>query len=920
MAEGLHIGGTGEDLTGGPRTTTQAQAVFDASPVPTAITRAADGVILFANPAWLEMLGWQDGAYLGATMLEAGFWTRPERRAAMVERLARDGVVRDLEEEVTTTGGETKTVLLSISRFELDGEPCLLGNIHDITERRAGEERFRQVTETIQQGFVLSELDPGTVLYASPSVARIFGIELDALYRDPGAIERLIHPDDRAEVLARRDAMTGARDFEFRIVRPDGETRWIRTRAEPVTTKRGQVARIASVSEDVTAEHQLREALRESEERFRLLAEHSTDVIGRLSLDMRIEYVSPASRYVYGYEPEAMIGRFGFEFVHPDDLAELREDFTARGMPTEVVTNIYRVIRGDGVLVWVEAKIRPRYDPVTGEPLEFHTVARDVSERVQAEADVRRAKEEAERAQDEAERANAAKSEFLSRMSHELRTPLHAILGFGELLERDELTAPQHERLGQITTAGRHLLELINEVLDLSRIERGALGLSLEPVCVADVVDGTLAMIEPLAAARSVSVTTAMSGVGDVHVLADRQRLRQVLLNLLSNAVKYNREGGSIEVAGALAGPAGARIQVSDTGVGIAAEDLARAFDPFERLGAEAGEVEGTGLGLALTKRLVEAMGGEIGVESDVGDGTTVWFELAAVAAPAAPSPPADAAGPAHVARAPVRRTVLYIEDNPSNVKLVEAILALRPEISLLVATRGDLGLRLACEHRPALILLDLNLPDMSGEEVLRRLRDDPRCAASAIVMLSADATPGQMTRLRRAGADEYLTKPFEIDRFLAVVDAFPAAGDGDGDHDRPPTARGAGATCDDHAGAGSAPPPTGPIDLARLTKLRAISSEAHTLGELLDVFMRDSSASLRALTGAAAAGDAEAVRRAAHAWKGACGMAGVHRVAAQLAGIERRAHAEAIPDEQALAALVAAYEEAEAALLRELA
>ena len=351
------------------------------------------------------------------------------------------------------------------------------GGTEEAVRRQIGAETLRQVTETSQQGFLLSDLDPPRVLYASPAVAQIFGVELDAVYRDPHAVQRLIHPDDAADVLARRGAMTQPTDFEYRIVRPDGETRWIRTRAEPVAAQDGRPVRVASVSEDVTHEHGLREALRDSEARFRLLAENSTDVIGRLAPDMRIEYISPACRTVYGYEPEAMVGRFGWEFVHDDDLAALREDFAVRSQPAGVVTNTYRVKRGDGTLVWVEAKVRPLFDPVTGEQREFHTIARDVSERIQAEADVRRAKEEAEL-------ANLAKSEFLSRMSHELRTPLHAILGFGELLERGHPTAEQRERLGQITRAGRHLLGLINEVLDLSRIERGELGLSLEPVCV----------------------------------------------------------------------------------------------------------------------------------------------------------------------------------------------------------------------------------------------------------------------------------------------------------------------------------------------------------------------------------------------------------------------------------------------------
>ncbi|MDX6691889.1 MAG: hypothetical protein QOG15_3346 [Solirubrobacteraceae bacterium] len=878
--------------------------VFEASSIPTVITRLADGVILFANPACLELLGWEERDFVGKTMVEAGFWALPDRRATMLEQVADAGFVRDVEEEVRTRSGETRIVLASISSLEFRGEACLIGHIHDITERRRLEEqlresreRFRQITETFPHGFLLADIDPPAVLYASPAVGTIFGIDLDTVYRDPLALQSLIHQADSEEVVARRDAMTGPTNLEFRIVRRDGETRWIRMRAEPVRMQDGRAARIAAVSEDITDERVLRETLRESEERFRLmvevvedyailmldvdgcvetwntgaerikgyaaheiigrhfsvfytaddvaagkpdreltaarelghlqdegwrvrqdgtrfwanvvitplrdadgtlrgygkvtrdltesrstelelreseerfrlLAENSTDVIGRLSLDMRIKYVSPASRSVYGYEPEAMVGRFGFEFVHPDDVAALRDDFSARDDQPGVITNTYRIIRGDGKTVWIEAKIRALRDPVSGEPIEFHTVARDVSDRRQAEADVRRAKEQAEQ-------ANNAKSEFLSRMSHELRTPLHAILGFGELLEYGSLEVDQRDQLLQMRKGGLHLLELINEVLDLARIERGDLTLSIEPVHVGQLVQETLEMVEPLAAARSVTLVPPVSDDDEVHVLADRQRLKQVLLNLLSNALKYNREGGEIRISTTHSGSPTARIEVADTGIGISAANATRAFAAFERLGAETTEIEGTGLGLALTKRLIEAMAGEIGLVSEVGRGTTFWIELPVVAAPVAePAPSADGEPSGRPARARARlaRTVLYIEDNPSNIKLVEAILVARPEIELLVATQGQLGVELAREHRPALILLDLNLPDLTGEEVLRRIRGDARAGRSAIVMLSADATPGQVERLLDAGADDYLTKPFDIEHFLAIVDAF---------------------------------------------------------------------------------------------------------------------------------------------------
>jgi PAS domain S-box-containing protein len=760
-------------MTGGPSRDERMWAVFHASPVPTAITRLSDGKILLANAACLDMLGWEEEEFVGRTMLDVGFWARPDQREAVIARLGNNEAVRDLEQEIRTKEGESRLVQLSMSVFDLGGESCLVGQIHDVTEHRRlearlreSEEHFRQITEALKQGFVLSSVETTEVLYASPAVAVIFGLDLQTIYDEVGALRALVHPDDVGNLITGRDTLSVVTDLEFRVVRPGGETRWLRSRVEPVRPEHGRPTRLATIIEDITEERALHEALRESEERFRRLAESSKDVITRSSPDAVLHYVSPASRAVYGFEPDELIGRSGWEFIHPDDLTALRADVAARGSQPDDLVNEYRVRRKDGSYAWMEAKTHTLRDPASGAVTEFHTSSREVSERKQAEADIRRAR-------DEAEQANNAKSEFLSRMSHELRTPLHAILGFGELLDDEELSPSQRESLEQITKGGRHLLGLIDEVLDITRIERGELRLSLEPVHLGEVVQETMDLVMQLAASRSVTVPAPAPEDLDLYVLADRQRLKQVLLNLLWNGVKYNRDGGEVTVRTVRGSPV-ARIEVVDTGIGIAPEDLERAFTAFERLGAEATGEEGTGLGLAVSKRLIEAMGGEIGVESEPGRGTTFWLALPAVAPPESRITPPAADAPA--VRVPgLARTVLYVEDNPSNIKLVERILAKRPEITLLVATEGGLGLELAREHRPALVLLDLNLPGMAGEHVLRQIRDDARTADLPVVVVSADAIPGQFERLRAAGADGYLTKPFEMDQFLAVIDEWSA-------------------------------------------------------------------------------------------------------------------------------------------------
>ena len=385
-------------------------------------------------------------------------------------------------------------------------------------------------------------------------------------------------------------------------------------------------------------------------------------------------------------------------------------------------------------------------------------------------AERQRAEEGLRQAKQEAERANQAKSEFLSRMSHELRTPLNAILGFGQVLEMDQLGPEQRESVTYILKAGRHLLGLIDEVLDIARIEAGRLSLSLEPVHVKVVLDEARSLIRPLAAERNVRLQVDVPEASDLYVLADRQRLKQVLLNLLSNAVKYSHEGGTITLALEEAPANRLRFKVSDTGLGIPPEKMERLFTPFERLGAESSDIEGTELGLALSKGLMEAMGGTMGVESAVGQGTTFWIELAKAESPEAESPRIAEGAPATAAHGK-GATVLYVEDNRSNVRLIERVLARRPGVKLLPAMQGTLALDLAREHRPALILLDLHLPDIDGSEVLQRLQEDPRTQQIPVVVISADASEGRIRRLLTAGARDYLTKPIDIKEFLRVLD-----------------------------------------------------------------------------------------------------------------------------------------------------
>jgi signal transduction histidine kinase/CheY-like chemotaxis protein/CHASE3 domain sensor protein len=607
----------------------------------------------------------------------------------------------------------------------------------------------------------------------------------------------IVHADDRDRVRKELDRMVaegGSFQIEYRVVISGGEIRWMTVRAQShaLGTAAGRMLGILGditarkkASEEIDRQAQelsdSREALQQQTRILQSILDSMGD--GVVVADTRGEFLvfNPAARQILGSrsfagDPDQWARSYG---LFLPDMVSL--------YPTDQLPFL-RAIRGDSV-DGAEIFARPagaaegNWVSVTARPLRQDDG--EIRGGVVVMRNITAAKRDAEAlklAKQEADDANHAKSEFLSRMSHELRTPLNSILGFAQLLELGELTDQEADNVRHILKGGYHLLDLINEILDLARIESGRLSLSSEPVAMRDALMDALDLVRPLAVQQNVSLNPESAIRCNKHVQADRQRLKQVLLNLLSNAIKFNRAGGSVVVSCQELPSNKLRIEIVDTGCGISKEGVNKLFKPFERLEADKTEISGTGLGLVVSKRLVEAMGGSIGVESAVGLGSKFFVEFGMIEDPAACLETERAkVALASGSPTPQKGTVLYIEDNSSNLRLVEQILSHRPGVRLLSAMQGQLGLDLAELHGPEWILLDVHLPDMSGDEVLRRLRQNPRTRHIPVTVLSADATAGQINRLMEAGARDYLTKPLDVRKLLGLLEETMRTGEHSG-------------------------------------------------------------------------------------------------------------------------------------------
>ena len=744
----------------------------------------ASGRMHYTDEGW-RALGLQPRPE-GLSLEEVRALIHPDDLPAVVasaEAAMRSTQPVDLEARYRHSDGSWRHQMLrrTVLRDEQGQAIAFLGVAMDVTdrlqERRKTSEllqRFETVTRAAGIGHWITEPGQAHATW-SEELRRMYGLPpqgpIPAL-RD--WLKTYVHPDDapalRQTLVAWGRAGSKPLEASFRVRRADGQVRLLHSHSLAEKTEQGM--RRFGVLIDITEQRRSELALQSAEERMRLAMRGAGLGTWEVDLDTLEEHWDAQMWVLRGRapQPQPMTRAEREACLHPQDRESLRESVRQALRSGATMEHEFRVIWPDGQERWLASR-----STEIGEPGQRGRrrigVNWDITDRHTADT--------ARREREVARRDSEGKSQFLARMSHELRTPLNAVLGFTQLLLSDETAGTSNDpartsrqrRLEHIRSAGQHLLSLINDVLELSGVAGGELRIALEPVGLQQALDSTLPLLGPLLDERG---TRLRAGPLAGAVMADTTRLRQVLLNLLSNAIKYNRAGGEVQVS---AQRVGARVllRVSDQGCGMDEAQQRHLFEPFNRLGADRGGVEGTGIGLAIVKALVERMGGGVAVQSTPGQGSVFEVDLAA-----ADGEPASAAEPVPgtpLQMTPVagraRRQLLYIEDNPVNALIIGELLGRRSDLALQVAVDGGSGVAQASALQPDLILLDMQLPDFDGYEVLRRLRAEPRTAAIPCIALSANAMPQDIERALKAGMSDYWTKPLDFKAFMASLDAL---------------------------------------------------------------------------------------------------------------------------------------------------
>lgn len=771
-----------------------------------------EGIFVFASPAWTYTLGHSIEQVIGHPFTE---FVHEEDW-----QLCYDAINELLNTGNRKTGVEyrVKDVNGKWHWHSSNAVPLLdeLGNVlvidgiaWDVTEKRKSDDLLRKLSLAVEQNpvsVVITDLD-ANIEYVNKKFSDLTGYLFDELIgRNPRVLKSGEHP--RAFYANLWNTLKSGEVWkgEFHNRKKNGELFWELASISPIINDKGEITHYLGIKEDIT----VRKLSEKQLHKFSKVVEQSPNMILITDLNYVIEYVNPSFSKISGYSQEDIVGRqYKFLKLAKADEPEYEELWTAlREGSVWHGENIDK--RKNGELYWQEVSINPILDE-NGNTVNFVAIIQDISSRKKVEEElqelnlsleqkvmertselsitneflmkevVARKKHEAElkQARNEAEKANKAKSEFISRMSHELRTPMNSILGFAQLFSMGELSPVQRRGVDHILTSGNHLLKLINEVLDISKIEAGKLSLSVEQIKVKEAISEAIDLVHPLTINPQITIDYIQHVSDDLSVKADKQRVIQVLVNILTNAIKYNKKGGTVTVEtfiepGDLRENDRVNIAITDTGVGIAEKDINKLFVPFERLANTEMQIEGTGLGLSIAKELTALMDGEISVQSKLGEGSTFSITLPHVSHDKPSFTALDGTDVVNSQNKKAKGTVLYIEDNHSNIELVEQVLTThRPDVKLICNKYGKQTIDLAIEHAPDLILLDLDLPDTHGSEVIKELKQHKQTKHIPVVIISADAMPYRIKSLMKSGAERYLTKPLDVLELLQEIDKY---------------------------------------------------------------------------------------------------------------------------------------------------
>ncbi|MGI0488245.1 PAS domain S-box protein [Pantanalinema rosaneae CENA516] len=754
--------------------------IFRSSPVPFLLITLEEGRILEANHSHLRLIGYTASEVLGKTVEELNFQVHPNDTNQVMEQLHRDGMIHNLEIDFQKKTGETVTVLLSAEVIELDGQSCVLFVSNDITARKQAELERQLASEALQASeaqyrdlvqtancIIIRWSATGQVLFLNDYGQRFFDYPATEILGQNiiGTIVPLTETSGRDLQELIQDICTNPEHYlvnENENTRRNGDRVWLSWANKPIWDDQGQLIEILSVATDGTARKRAEEALQAANAEMRALFAAMEDLVLVRDIQGRCRKIFTPKATGLLYRPIAETLNKTLYDILPAETATAFMGYLRQALQTQQTVKAEYCLTIRDRLTWFSASV----SPIDTESVVW--VVRDITDRKTAEVELQQAKEAAEV-------ANRAKSEFLANMSHELRTPLNGILGYAQILKRTKtLPASFHQGIDTIYQCGEHLLTLINDVLDLSKIEARRLELHLNEFHLPNFLKAIADIFHLRAEQKGISFIYEELTALPTAIRGDEQRLRQVLINLLSNAIKFTDHGGVAFKVGIIppspsSSPSRLRFQIEDTGIGIASEDLADIFLPFQQVGDRRRMYEGTGLGLSISRKLVEMMASELQVSSVLGQGSTFWFELDVVAAPGwrDPTRPRSREIIGYRGR---RRTVMVVDERPENRAVLVNLLA-PLGFELIEAVNGLDSLEKAAQFKPDIIFMDLVMPVMDGFEATRRLRRSPETQDIVIIAASASAFEHDQQASLNVGCDAFLSKPIRVKELLAMLE-----------------------------------------------------------------------------------------------------------------------------------------------------